>query len=110
MICFEVSGKQEQVRSELASKGYMSSWRIQRGKDEITYHLPSNALWKKGENFSPAKAKEDLKKSCTAVGVKVVRAMAVAIGKWDGMTGSSADSGSSRASQAMEAAEETSHE
>ena len=87
MICFEVSGKLEQVRKELASKGYMSNWRVKRGRDETTYNLPSTALWKKGDNMSPAKAKEDLKKAATQVNVKVVRAMALIVGKWDGMTG-----------------------
>src|SRR6185503_10834488 len=95
MICFEVSGKQEQVRKELASKGYMSTWKIKRGKDELTYHLPSNALWKKGENFSPAKAKEDLQKAAKGINVKVIRAVALAVGKWDGMTGSSVNAGES---------------
>lgn len=87
MICFEVSGKQEQVKKELASNGYMSNWRVARGRDELTYNLPSNAMWKKGENMSPAKAKEDLKKATTQAKVKVVRAVAVVVGKWDGMTG-----------------------
>ena len=88
MICFEVSSKQEQIRKELASHGYMSSWKIKRGKDELTFHLPSNSMWKKGENFSPAKAKEDLKKASSQIGVKVIRAVALVVGKWDGMTGS----------------------
>lgn len=88
MLCFEVSGKQEQIRKELASHGYMSSWKIKRGKDELTFYLPSSAMWKKGENFSPAKAKEDLKKACSQLGVKTVRAVALVVGKWDGMTGS----------------------
>lgn len=87
MICFEVSGKSEQVKKELSSQGYMSSWRVNRGRDESSYYLPSNALWKKGENFSPAKAKEDLKKAASQCGVKVVRAVAVAIGKWDALAG-----------------------
>ena len=87
MICFEVSGKQEQVRKELASKGYMSNWRIARGRDEITYNLPSNSMWKKGENMSPAKAKEDLKNAVKQTNTKVVRAVALVIGKWDAMTG-----------------------
>jgi len=87
MICFEVSGKQEQVRKELASNGYMSNWKIVRGRDELTYNLPSTAMWKKGENMSPAKAKEDLKKAAKQEKVNVVRAIAVVVGKWDGMTG-----------------------
>ncbi len=106
MLCFEVSGKQEQVRNELSSKGYMSSWRIKRGRDEMTYYLPSNALWKKGDNFSPAKAKEDLKKACTATGAKVVRAVAIVVGKWDAMTGSPI--AGERVAESMEA--ETSQE
>lgn len=88
MICFEVSEKQEQIRKELASKGYMSSWKVRRGKDELTFHLPSNALWKKGENFSPAKAKEDLQKAAKNASIKVIRAVALVVSKWDGMTGS----------------------
>ena len=87
MICFEVSGKQDQLRKELASKGYMSNWRITRGRDELTYNLPSTTMWKKGENMSPAKAKEDLKKAATSVNTKVIRAVAVVVGKWDAMTG-----------------------
>lgn len=102
MICFEVSGKQEQVRNELASNGYMSNWRIVRGRDELTFNLPSNAMWKKGENMSPAKAKEDLKKAATKANVKVVRAIALAVGKWDGMTGDSAGSASHAISAAAE--------
>ena len=88
MICFEVSSKQEQIRKELASHGYMSSWKVKRGRDELTFHLPSNAMWKKGENFSPSLAKEDLKKTSSQLGVKVIRAVALVVGKWDGMTGS----------------------
>ncbi|TAL60587.1 MAG: hypothetical protein EPN85_06985 [Bacteroidetes bacterium] len=87
MICFEVSGKQEQVRKELAALGYMSNWRITRGRDELTFNLPSTALWKKGENMSPAKAKEDLKKTASQLKIKVVRAIALVVGKWDGATG-----------------------
>ena len=87
MICFEVSGKQEQVREQLASLGYMSSWRIVRGRDELTFNLPSTAMWKKGENMSPAKAKEDLKKATSNLKVKTLRAVALVVGKWDGMTG-----------------------
>ena len=87
MICFEVSGKQEQVRKELSSLGYMSSWRIARGRDEITFNLPSSAMWKKGENMSPAKAKEDLKKATSQLKVKTLRAVAVVVSKWDAMTG-----------------------
>ena len=99
MICFEVSGKLEQVRKELASKGYMSNWRVKRGRDETTYNLPSTAMWKKGDNMSPAKAKEDLKKVATATNVKVVRAMAMVVGKWDGMTGEAQGAASSVAEQ-----------
>ena len=88
MICFEVSSKQEQVRKVLSSQGYMHSWRIKRGRDELSIFLPSNALWKKGDSFSPAKAKEDLKKAASQCGVKVVRAVALVVGKWDAMTGS----------------------
>lgn len=87
MICFEVSGKQEQVRKELASNGYMSNWSVARGRDVLTYNLPSSAMWKKGENMSPAKAKEDLKKAAKQANVKIVRAIALVVGKWDGMTG-----------------------
>lgn len=100
MICFEVSGKQEQVRKELAAHGYMSNWRIVRGRDELTFNLPSNAMWKKGENMSPAKAKEDLKKAATAANTKVVRGIALVVGKWDGMTGESVGSGSHAAAHA----------
>ena len=87
MICFEVNDKQEQVRAELASKGYMSNWRITRGRDQLTFNLPSSAMWKKSENMSPAKAKEDLKAAAKKVNVKVSRAIALSVGKWDGMTG-----------------------
>ena len=87
MICFEVSEKQEQVRKELASMGYLSSWRIARGRDAITFNLPSTAMWKKGENMSPTKAKEDLKKITGKLNVKAIRAIAVALGKCDGITG-----------------------
>lgn len=107
MLCFEVSGKHEQIRNELALKGYMSSWRIKRGRDEITYYLPSTAMWKKGENFSPTKAKEDLKKCASQLGVKVIRAVALAVGKWDGVIGTAYESGSpSLVSENMEAASE----
>jgi hypothetical protein len=92
MICFDVSGKQAQVKEALASLGYMSSWKISRGHDEITFNLPANAMWKKGENMSPAKAKEDLKKAVKEAGVKTIRAIALTIGKWDGVTGSAGDS------------------
>ncbi len=87
MICFEVSGKLEQVRKELASKGYLSNWRVTRGRDQLTYNLPSAAMWKKGEEMSPAKAKEDLKTSAKKVNVKVTRAIALVVSKWDGVTG-----------------------
>jgi hypothetical protein len=87
MLCFEVSEKQEQVRKELAANGYMSSWKVKRGHDEITFNLPSNALWNKGEHMSPAKAKEDLKKFAKQHNVDVLRAVALVVSKWDGMTG-----------------------
>ena len=87
LLCFEVSDKQEAVRKELASKGYMSSWKIKRGRDEVTFNLPGNTMWKKGDNMSPAKAKEDIKKSTSALNVKIIRAVALVVGKWDGMTG-----------------------
>jgi len=92
LICFEVSGKQDQVRKELTSLGYMSSWKVKRGRDETTFHLPSNMLWKKGENMSPTKAKEELKKSAKALKVDVVRTIAVVVSKWDGITGTSVGS------------------
>ena len=94
MLCFEVSAKSEQVRKELASKGYMASWKVKRGKDEMTFHLPAGAMWKKGENFSPAKAKEELQNATKALNVKAVRAIAVVVGKWDAMTGSPVGSSS----------------
>jgi len=88
MLCFEVSAKQDQLRKELASKGYMSSWKVQRGsRDEITYHLPSNVLWKKGKEMSPTKAKEELKKAATQLNVSIIRTVAITFGKFDGMTG-----------------------
>lgn len=92
MICFEVSGKQELVKKALASYGYMSTWRISRGHDDITFNLPSNAMWKKGENMSPAKAKEDLKSATKEAGVKTIRAVALSVGKWDGIPGESSGS------------------
>lgn len=105
MLCFDVSGKHEQVRNELASKGYMSSWKVKRGKDELTFHLPANALWSKGEHMSPAKAKEDLKKATKKLNVEMVRVVALVISKWDGMTGTSADSPSSEPVEEQAAAE-----
>ena len=95
MICFEVSGKQEKVRKILTSKGYMANWKVKRGKDELTFHLPANALWKKGENFSPARAKEDLQKAAKDENVKVLRAVAMVVSKWDAVTGSPVTAGSS---------------
>ena len=95
MLCFEVSGKQEQVKKELASKGYMSSWKVKRGKDEKTFHLPSNTMWKKGEHASPVSAKEELSKAAKKCNVEIVRTVALVIGKWDGIPGSSAGSESS---------------
>ena len=92
MLCFEVSEKQEEVRNALASRGYMLSWKIKRGADETSYHLPSNALWKKGEHMSPTMAKEDLNKCAKQLGVKVIRAVAIVVGKWDGMTGAKHES------------------
>ncbi|MEK6616709.1 MAG: hypothetical protein AABZ32_11485 [Bacteroidota bacterium] len=93
LLCFEVSDNLQRVRKELSAKGYMSSWKIIRGsRDEITFHLPSNTLWKKGENMSPTKAKEDLKKIATQLNVKIIRAVAIAIGKFDGITGTRHDS------------------
>ncbi|MBI4930311.1 MAG: hypothetical protein HY841_06080 [Bacteroidetes bacterium] len=94
VLCFEVSAKQDQVRQELASKGYMSNWKVKRGsRDEITYHLPSNLLWKKGKDMSPTKAKEELKKAANALNVKVTRAVALVVSRWDGMTGTPVGSG-----------------
>ena len=103
MLCFEVSGKQDEIRQELASKGYMSSWKVTRGKDQLTFHLPSTAMWKKGENFSPAKAKEDLQKTAKGLNVKVVRTVAMVVSKWDGMTGSPVSSESSVPAENVEA-------
>lgn len=104
MICFEVSEKQEEVRKELSSKGYMSSWRATRGRDIITYNLPSTMLWKKSKNMSPAAAKEDLKKAASQLGVKIIRAVAMVVGKWEAMTGARHESGVSVSAQ-MEAQE-----
>lgn len=87
MICFEVSDNQAQVRKDLIASGYMSSWKVKRGRDETTYNLPSNALWQKGEHMSPAKAKEDLSKVVKKRNVKILRALALVVGKWDGITG-----------------------
>ena len=87
MLCFEVREKQEQVRKNLTANGYMSSWKVKRGRDEITFHLPSNTLWNKGEHMSPAKAKEDLKKFAKQHNVDVLRAVALVVSKWDGITG-----------------------
>ncbi|HEY4799983.1 MAG TPA: hypothetical protein VII99_12960 [Bacteroidia bacterium] len=88
MICFEVGSNQEEVRQALVAKGYLSSWQVKRGRDILTFHLPSNALWKKGEHTSPASAKEDLTKSAKKLNTKVVRAVTMVISKWDGLTGS----------------------
>lgn len=88
MISFEVSSKQENIRKELAAIGYMASWKVKRGKDELTYYLPSNCMWKKGETMSPAKAKEDLKKAASQVNTKVIRAIVLPVNNFDGMTGS----------------------
>ena len=95
MLCFEVSDKHEQVRKELASKGYMASWKVKRGKDETTFHLPSNAMWKKGEHASPVSAKEELNKVAKKLNVEIVRTVSLVIGKWDGIKGSAAGSASS---------------
>ena len=103
MICFEVSENQAQVRKELIASGYMSSWKVKRGRDETTYNLPSNALWKKGENMSPAKAKEDLSKSAKKLNVKVVRALALVVSKWDGVTGSLAGASANVAEESIDA-------
>ena len=100
MICFEVSGKLEQVRTELSSKGYLSNWRISRGRDEITFNLPTSAMWKKGDNMSPAKAKEDLKNAAKKTNVKIVRAVAVTIGKWDALTGDAINSSVTESAEA----------
>jgi len=109
MLCFEVSDKHEQVRKELASKGYMSSWKVKRGRDEITFHLPSGAMWNKGEHVSPTSTKEDLKTIASKMNVKVVRAVALVVSKWDGMTGTPVDSGrSEHASAQMETTEDSS--
>lgn len=102
MICFEVKGNVDKLRNALKGKGYMSSWRVARGRDEITYNLPETAMWKKGENMSPAKAKEDLKKAAGDANVKVVRAIALAVGKFDGMTGSGDDLHASIEAQTQE--------
>ena len=88
LICFDVSDKQEAVKKELLQKGYMSSWKTKRGKDEITCYLPSNSVWKKGEKMSPTAAKEDLKKTASQMGVKIIRSVAISVsGKWDGVAG-----------------------
>lgn len=87
LLSFEVSDKLQQVRQELSAKGYMSNWKVKRGRDEITFHLPSNCLWKKGENMSPTKAKEDLKKVTGQLSVKMIRVVALVVSKWDGLTG-----------------------
>jgi len=88
LLCFEVNDKLEQVREQLSAKHYMSSWKVQRGsRDEITYHLPSNVMWKKGKEMSPTKAKEELKKVATELKIKIIRAVAITVGKFDGMTG-----------------------
>ncbi|MFH1005021.1 MAG: hypothetical protein V1781_05960 [Bacteroidota bacterium] len=88
LICFEVSDKQEAVKKELLQKGYMSSWKAKRGKGEITCYLPFNSVWKKGENMGPTAAKEDLKKTASQMGVKIIRALAISVsGKWDGVVG-----------------------
>ena len=100
MICFEVSGKLDQVRNDLSSKGYLSNWRITRGRDEITFNLPTAAMWKKGDKMTPAKAKEDLKNVAKHANVKIVRAVAVTIGKWDAFTGDAISSSVTESAEA----------
>ena len=92
MICFEVSSKQDSIRKGLSSLGYMSSWKVSRGRESSTYFLPSNSMWKKGEGMSPAKAKEDLRKVASQLNVEVLRAIALSIGSFDGVTGTPVDS------------------
>jgi hypothetical protein len=88
MICFEISARQEEVQSMLAANGYMSTWKVKRGREEKTYHLPSNAMWSKGERLNPVKAKEDLEKVAKKLNVKIIRALALVVTKWDGIVGS----------------------
>lgn len=96
LLTFEVSDKLDQVRQHLSGNGYMSSWKVQRGsKDVITYYLPSNVMWKKGKEMSPTKAKEELKKVATKLNIKIIRAVAITVGKFDGVTGSSVSSSAS---------------
>jgi len=49
-------------------------------------------MWKKGEGMSPAKAKEDLRKVASQLNVEVLRAVALSIGSFDGVTGTPVDS------------------
>ena len=100
MICFEVSAKQDGIRKELSNSGYMASWKVKRGKDELTYHLPSNCMWRKGETMSSAKAKEDLKKAASTLNVKVVRAIVLPVNGFDGMTGSPVGSSAKETAEA----------
>jgi hypothetical protein len=87
LLSFEVNEKQQEVIKELTSLGYMQSWRVTRGRDVLTYFLPSNMLWKKGDTMSPTKAKEDLRKVTSGLNVKLIRAVAVTFGKFDAITG-----------------------
>lgn len=87
LLSFEVSERQQEVITELLSLGYMQSWRVTRGRDTLTYFLPKNIFWKKGNHMSPAKAKEDLKKVTSRLNVDIVRAVAVVFGKFDAVTG-----------------------
>ena len=104
LLCFEVSDKRQQIKEALSAKGYMSSWKVQRGsRDTITYHLPSNVMWKKGKEMSPTKAKEELKKAATQLNVKIIRAIAVTVGRFDGLTGTPNTSSAETVAESVEA-------
>ncbi|WP_242361897.1 hypothetical protein [Anaeromyxobacter sp. SG17] len=81
LVTYDVSGKQIEVKQKMVERGYHDRWE----SNGQTYHLPNTTLWKQDAEVATARA--DIQLAAQAVGVKLLRAVAVPTAPWSAIPG-----------------------
>jgi hypothetical protein len=83
LLTYDVSDKQTEVKDAMLKIGYEKRWT----SNNSTYYLPNTTLWK--NEISPSTALADIRAVTNGLKVRLVRAIAVDFGNWDGIPGDS---------------------
>lgn len=55
-ITYDVSARQNDVKSGMTGKGYNDFWTVDEGGRKVTYYLPNTSLWKNNTELKTALA------------------------------------------------------